>query len=975
MQMHWLKQWRSAPIALLFFIAVSLVATPGTPSTSIAIISLGLGFAVAWSLRIPRKGLSLLTGGYALVLILLAVGTGRPLPVAIATAVTVVVTLVVLSLTGRALGLHELRGPADAGRLFALAAVAALVMPIMTEVNARIVGLADATSAMTPQSALTGVIGVLVTGSLALGYEPGSLRLSGLRQVELFALTAVTLFLLIGATLMDAHTVAGAAPLFLLVTVLGWLGIRFGAFLAACALTVVTCWLALGVSSNSGVFVHATSGLTNAVLACQLYLTVLAASVIMLAAYASYTRDQDAAAVRSAEMLTNALEGASAELFVKRYDAATDRYIYIDVNPALAAASGMAVEDFLGRSSEDLYPPDLAAMFRRQDDEVMQSGMRHEYSQTTAIEGQIRHHATMVFPILDENQRPFGVGGICIDRTQEHRREQLLQSVFAQSPVATARVSSAPSGVLLEANDAFQRMVGVEGSALIGRRLDEFLDGTNILPAAGTMRRELHLRRVDGAVLTVVSTATVVTELADDEDFVLVILEDVTGARAAEAGLVHRATHDPLTDLLNRQALVERVAVRTAAGTVPPGIAVLCCDLDGFKQINDSLGHDTGDRVLLAMADRVRSAVSVDDAVGRLGADEFVIVSGQPMASAAATALAEHIREAVAQPLELDGRTHTIHTSIGVVISTGRTGPEDLLRQADVALTRAKDLGRDRIELYRPELDRRVQLRVAMRDTLRTALSENRIEVHAQPVVDLQTGLIVGAEALVRLRDLDGSLLPPASFIPVAEETGLIVPLGLRVLDVALALRARWSDANAPLEIAVNVSPRQLADPDFAATITTLLQAHDVPADQLVLEVTESTVVDAVGPTLDVLSQIRDLGVHVAIDDFGTGYSSLTSLRDLPADIVKIDRSFVAGLPDVEGDEAIVRAVLAMAHATHRLVVAEGVETQKQAARLVTLGCDRVQGFHFAPPLTPAQFDPDRRYSVGAGVPAPRLQA
>jgi EAL domain-containing protein (putative c-di-GMP-specific phosphodiesterase class I) len=309
-----------------------------------------------------------------------------------------------------------------------------------------------------------------------------------------------------------------------------------------------------------------------------------------------------------------------------------------------------------------------------------------------------------------------------------------------------------------------------------------------------------------------------------------------------------------------------------------------------------------------------------------------------------------------------------------VAVSAGEANADDLLRQADVALTRAKDLGRDRIEVYRPELDRRVQLRIAMRDTLRTALSENRIEVHAQPVIDLASGRIVGAEALVRLRDLDGTLLPPAAFIPVAEESGLIVPLGLRVMDVALALRARWAEAGSPLEIAVNVSPRQLVDADFAATIATLLQAHGVPSDQLVLEVTESTVVDAVSPTLDMLGTLRDAGVHVAIDDFGTGYSSLTSLRDLPADVVKIDRTFVSGLLDDESDEAIVRAVLAMAHATHRTVVAEGVETAEQAARLRALGCDRVQGFHYAPPLSPVDFDPTRAYPVVDSVPAPRLQ-
>lgn len=971
MTRHWIKELPGAPFALVFFMAISFAATPGPPRY-ISVISLGFGFVIAWSLRLPRHALPWLTVGYAVLVTVIGAIGGRSLAVSIATVFTLCVTLISMSLLGHAMGLQRLRSPADALRLFTLAGLTGLLVPALTNLASRAIGLSATAGQLTPQSVLTCVIGLLTMGALVLGYKPGSLHMSALRQLELFTLAAAIIFLLLGVTFMDTHALAAAAPLFLLVVILGWLGMRFGPFIAALGLTFVSCWVALGVAHESGVFATTAGDVTSAVLAAQLYLTVLASGVVMLSVYAVYTRDQDAAVVRSAQMLTNALESASAELFVKRYDPQTDRFLYVEVNDAMGTMTGLPAADFLGKSAEDIYSPEQARAFRHQDDETLRSGQRQQYSLTTQLNGRLSHLTTTMFPILDEEQRPVGVGGISMDRTQEHRREQLLQSVFTQSPVATARVSTDPgsAGQVLEANDAFLRLVGLEAAA--GRPLAEFLDDFT-LPESGSLRRETQLQRTDGTELTVVATATKVTDTEAESQFILLILEDVTAARAAQAGLVHRATHDPLTDLLNRQALVERLALNTAGGVVPPGIAVLCCDLDGFKQVNDSLGHDSGDRVLLAMADRVREAVHQEDTVGRLGADEFVVVSGRTMGIADASALAQRVRDAIAVPLEMDGRTHTIRTSIGVVLSLGQVGPEDLLRQADVALTRAKDLGRDRIEVYRPELDRRVQLRVAMRDTLRTALSENRIEVHAQPVVDLQSGQIVSAEALVRLRDLDGAVLPPAAFIPVAEETGLIVPLGLRVLDVALALRARWAEAEAPLGIAVNVSPRQLADRDFPSTITTLLQAHGVPAEQLVLEVTESTVVDAVGPTLDVLGQIRALGVHVAIDDFGTGYSSLTSLRDLPADIVKIDRSFVAGLPDAEGDEAIVRAVLAMAHATHRTVIAEGVETREQAQRLLTLGCDQVQGFYFAPPMPPAEFDPRRQYTIEER--APRLQA
>ncbi len=372
------------------------------------------------------------------------------------------------------------------------------------------------------------------------------------------------------------------------------------------------------------------------------------------------------------------------------------------------------------------------------------------------------------------------------------------------------------------------------------------------------------------------------------------------------------------------------------------------------------------------MAERIRTAAGLDATVARLGGDEFVIVTSGHPAAGQVTDVAEHIRRTVAAPLTMDGRRHEMQVSIGVAISNGDCGAEELLRQGDVALSRAKDLGRDRVVVYQTALDRRVQMRMAMRETLSKALSENRVEAHLQPVVDLVTGATVGAEALVRLRDLDGTLLPPAAFIPVAEETGLIAALGLRVLDIGLALSRRWSDAGMQLGISINVSPRQLSDASLPATVDSLLKTHGVAPADVTLEVTESSVVDAVGNTLNVLRELRDSGLHIAIDDFGTGYSSLSSLRHMPADIVKIDRSFVSGLGGQDSDEAIVRAVLAMAHATDRIVVAEGVETQQQAARLTELGCDQVQGFLFSPPVPAMDFDPLRRFPM-PGSPQARI--
>lgn len=961
-----------ASLLLLFFIAISIYMSVGDPP-AVAVLSLGLGYAFGWGLLEPAVRRWALIAVYAGVVAGTGILLGRYPALSIVTGLGMGVVLWVLTTAGDRLGLRRLREPADAAKLLALAALMGLLVPTVTAINANLLGRTSYLPTYAPQAALTGVTGVLLTGALVLSYEPHGYVVRGLkRQVELFALMCFTVFLLTGISLMDAATLAGAGPLFLLFITMGWLGVRFGPSIATIGVLASSIWITLGVTWGSGVFVSTTISALDAVLATQIYVSVLASGILLLSVYARYTREQATTARRSAELLSSAADSAATQVFLKHYDPQTDRFYYSEVNENFAAAVDKVPAEVVGLSDEDLHTPFAAARFHDQDMAVMTGGKRQRFYTNVTLNGRHVTFFASKFPIYDSTGAVVGVGGVSLDRTEERRRATMLQLVFARSPMATARLAwdSEGLGAVLEVNDAFAELVGLPSDEIVGRTLPQILTGEgDVFPLSGrsTHRREVRLRRRDAAELTVAATVTLVGN-DSDEQFALVILEDVTATRAAEAGLVYRATHDPLTDMLNRQALVERLAARSSAGSVPQGTAVWCCDLDGFKHINDTLGHDTGDRVLLAMADRVRATVSLDDTVGRLGADEFVVVSGLPVDAQQAAAIGDQIRAAVAQPLAMDGRSHTFQVSVGVAISTGEVGAEELLRQADVALTRAKDLGRDRVALYQPELDRRVQLREAMRETLRKALSENRIDVQAQPVVDLDSGRTVGAEALVRLRDLDGTILPPAAFIGVAEDTGLIVPLGVRVLDLSLALCAQWAEQNTALEIAVNVSPRQLEDPDFATTVLTLLQVHKVAAEHLVLEVTESTVVDASGPTLQLLTTLREAGVHIAIDDFGTGYSSLASLRDLPADVVKIDRSFVSGLGVDSGDEAIVRAVLAMAHATDRIVVAEGVETRQQAQRLAQLNCDRVQGFWFSGPVPPIDFVPTRTFGAFASA-------
>ncbi len=959
---------RLAPIGLLFFVAVALWLTPGEPAV-ISISSLGFGYAVGWGLRLPSRSIGNVVLWYLACVTPVGLLLGRTVALSLLAALTVAALTVLLVLTGHRLGLRRMDQPSDAAKLMLLAGTSGVLIPLTTIVNSHILGRSSELLAVLPQTALTGVTAVLLTGSLMLTWQPSALFVRGARrQAELFMLTAVGLFMLLGINLMDAKTLASAGPLFLLVVVLGWLSLRFGPALASLGVVTSSIWISAGVLQDTGAFATATGNTADAVLATQIYITVLAAGVLLLSVYANYSVEQDAAARRTAEILSSAADSAATQVFIKHYDEQTGRFRYVDVNENFAADVGLPATQVVGLSDEDLHTAQAAARFLEQDLLVYRTGERHRFETVVTLHGRRISYFASKFPVRDREGQIIGVGGVSLDRTEERRRAAMMQLMFDRSPVPTARLAWTPDGVgeVLEVNDAFASLLAVPALQLVGQRLDDLLVGSSVLldpQGPRTQRREVRLRRQDGSELSVVASTTAVSENLEDT-FALVILEDVTATRAAEAGLVHRATHDPLTDLYNRQALVERLAARGA--TVPAGVALWCCDLDGFKQFNDSLGHDTGDRVLLEVAQRVRATVTTQDTVGRLGADEFVVFSEAQLDIQTALRIGEQIRLAIAEPLEMDGRTHSIRVSIGLAVSNGDVNAEELLRQADVALSRAKDVGRDRIEVYLPELDRRVQLRSAVRETLRKALAENRIGIEAQPLVDLTTGATVGAEALVRLRDLDGTILPPAAFIDVAEESGLIMPLGMRVLDLALAMCAGWLEQGTPLEIAVNVSPRQLQESDFPTTVATLLQVHGVPSDLLVLEVTESTVVDAAGPTLDVLRQLRQAGVHVAIDDFGTGYSSLSSLRDLPADIVKIDRSFVSGLGSDSGDEAIVRAVLAMAHATDRVVVAEGVETPTQAQRLIELNCDRVQGYWFSRPLAPIDFDPARHFAIHA---------
>jgi diguanylate cyclase (GGDEF)-like protein/PAS domain S-box-containing protein len=430
------------------------------------------------------------------------------------------------------------------------------------------------------------------------------------------------------------------------------------------------------------------------------------------------------------------------------------------------------------------------------------------------------------------------------------------------------------------------------------------------------------------------------------------VINDITSARHYERRLHHLAHHDPLTGLANRTLLHERLksAIGHAVRNKTNG-ALAFIDLDNFKHINDSFGHETGDIVLLEIARRVRENMRGDDTVARVGGDEFVVlVTGQPSYEHVAD-LVERMRASIGAPIAAAGQEIVCGASIGVsVFPRDGDNVDRIMRAADAAMYHAKALGKNNCQFYSPALNQAVHQRLLLEASLSAAIQHSQLVLGYQPKIDVRTAQVVGAEALVRWNHPERGLIPPDKFIPIAEETGLIVPLGEWVLGEACgALKTLQSLGFQDFVISVNLSARQLRHRHFAALLGETLQRHGVPPQMLELEVTESQLMDNPAEAMEVLAELKALGVRLSIDDFGTGYSSLSHLQKFPVDYIKIDRSFLREIGG--GDAVITRAIVALGHNLKLKVIAEGVETKEQLTFLRDLGCDQVQGFYFSPAL------------------------
>jgi len=479
-------------------------------------------------------------------------------------------------------------------------------------------------------------------------------------------------------------------------------------------------------------------------------------------------------------------------------------------------------------------------------------------------------------------------------------------------------------------------------------------DEEAILVSAGTKSEAAQYRMVtrDGRTIWVSDDASVIKNGSGASLYWSGILSDITDRKVLEEQLKHQAFHDPLTGLANRALFVDRVEHALARGERDGmRVAVLFVDLDDFKTINDSLGHNGGDEVLVAVAGRLRECFRPGDTFARFGGDEFAILVEDTSLSNA-TSVAYRIVDALGEPFSIGGREVMIHASVGIEFAEAQgTRTDELLRNADVAMYVAKGKGKARYQLFEPSMHTAALRRLEIKADLRRAVEKDEFVLHYQPIVSLNGGALLGMEALVRWNHPERGLLPPLDFISVAEQSGLITPLGRWVLREACRQATKWPLSNPSISLSVNVSTTQFQQPGLVEDVANALWDSGLDPSILTLEITESVLVHDTDAVIEKLHRLKDFGVKVAIDDFGTGYSSLGYLKRFPIDILKIDKSFIDGVGNGAEEAAIAQAIIKLGESLGLEVVAEGIELPEQIDALQLLRCERGQGFFFSAPV------------------------
>lgn len=546
------------------------------------------------------------------------------------------------------------------------------------------------------------------------------------------------------------------------------------------------------------------------------------------------------------------------------------------------------------------------------------------------------------------------------------RSERRFRLAFDHAPIGIALISLEPqtAGQLIRGNPAFNTLLGRAPSELgsadilhftvpedrsaAQHRLAQMIGGE--VTSYSDSRRFLH---ADGHVVWTSMTSAVVADEQGAPLYLVAQFEDITSRREAEQLLTRQAMHDGLTGLPNRVLLMDRIAQALARshrrGT---RLAVFFVDVDSFKTVNDTLGHAAGDLLLIEVGRRLAGLGRDDDTVARLSGDEFVVLCEDVRDQAGAEDIAQRLLAGLERPYEVDRDVFRTTASIGIALSGSGSTADDLLQNADIAMYRAKEAGRGRYSVYDKNLRASRDHRLRTEKELRFGIEHGQLQVLFQPIIELATGRTASIEALVRWDHPDRGMLEPAEFLDVAETTGLIIPLGRWVIPEACRQVAEWqrNDPAAPEQLSVNLSAVELSDPGIVGVVGRALNEAGLPAASLCVEITESALLDGNSANVATVRQLRAMGIQIALDDFGTGYSSLTNLKRFPVDIVKIDRSFVAGLGTDAEDTAIVGAVVGLAGALGLATTAEGVENRAQRDDLRRLGCTHIQGHLYSPP-------------------------
>jgi diguanylate cyclase (GGDEF)-like protein/PAS domain S-box-containing protein len=540
--------------------------------------------------------------------------------------------------------------------------------------------------------------------------------------------------------------------------------------------------------------------------------------------------------------------------------------------------------------------------------------------------------------------------------------------------IGDAVISTGVSGQVTFLNIVAERLTGWPRAEAIGRQSAEVLhlvDAANRALAANPMEQAIRenktvalasncvLIRRDGDESAIEDSAAPIHDRRGQVTGAVMVFHDVSAARAQSARMEHLAQHDALTDLPNRVLLNDRLEQAIGlANRHGKSLALLYLDLDRFKHVNDSLGHAVGDNLLKSVALRLTNCVRGTDTVSRQGGDEFVIMLSELLHVEDASGCAEKILRAIQLPYLIDGEEINITASIGIAVyPADGIGPEALLRNADLAMYEAKEHGRNNSQFFRIDLNSNATERQSLNSSLRHAIQRDEFTLQYQPIMNLSTGLIAGAEALIRWQHPTRGVIAPTEFISIAEESGLIVPIGRWVLREACRQARAWQDEGLPdIRLAVNISAVELRSKDFVDGVKTVLADTKFDPRRLELELTETFLMQDSTSTADVLGALKELGLKLALDDFGTGYSSLTYMRRFPIDTLKIDRSFVRNLSTHADDASIVSAVINMGRSLHMSVVAEGVETSEQVQFLQEHACPEAQGFCFSRPLNAGKF-------------------